>query len=92
MNGDGRRLAQHLVEAERHVSDWERLVAHQRRTIAKRRRDGHHTELAMQLLEEMEGSLRLHIQDRDRLRQEFVSNAQPEVLKKGSATAVPART
>ncbi len=92
MDSDGPRLAQHLVEAERHVSDWERLVAHQRRTIAKRRRDGHHTELAMQLLEEMENSLRLHVQERDRLRQEMASNVQPQVLKKGSVAAVSART
>ena len=92
MKSDGRSLAQHLVEAERHVSDLERLVAHQQRTIAKRRRNGHHTELAMQLLEEMEDSLRRHVQDRDRLRQELASNAQPQVLKKGIAAAVAART
>jgi hypothetical protein len=97
MDSDGRRLAHHLVEAERHVSDGERLVEHQRRTIEKRRRDGHHTELAMQLLEEMEESLRLHVQDLDRLRQEMASSAQPEcfikrppwrsqmALRKGSA-------
>jgi hypothetical protein len=77
MDGDGRRLAQHLVEAERHVSEGERLVEHQRRSIEKRRRDGHHTELAMQLLEEMEESLRLHIQDRDRLRREWMGNDLP---------------
>jgi hypothetical protein len=39
--------------------------------IEKRRRDGHHTELAVQLLDEMEQSLRLHKQDRDRLRREL---------------------
>lgn len=88
MDGDGRRLAQHLVEAERHVSERERLVEHQRKTIEKRRRDGHHTELAMQLLHEMEESLRLHVQDRDRLRREWAANARPRELQTETAPAV----
>jgi hypothetical protein len=92
MGGDGRRLAQHLVEAEQHVSDGERLVEHQRRAIEKRRRDGHHTELAAQLLEEMEESLRLHIQDRDRLRREWAENARPGELQEESASTTAERT
>jgi hypothetical protein len=39
--------------------------------IEKRRRDGHHTQLALHLLTEMEESLRLHIRDRDRLRRDL---------------------
>ena len=94
MDVEGRRLAQHLVEAERHGSEGERLVEHQRRRVEKRRRDGHHAELAMQLLEEMEESLRLHIQDRDRLRREWASNLQGELggLQGESATAAAERT
>ena len=92
MDGDGRRLAQHLVEAERHVSEGERLVEHQRRRVEKRRRDGHHAELATQLLEEMEESLRLHIQDRDRLRREWAGIARPGGLQPESATAAAERT
>jgi hypothetical protein len=91
MDGDGRRLAQHLVEAEQHVSDGERLVEHQRRAIEKRRRDGHHTELAMQLLEEMEESLRLHILDRDRLRREWADNSRAGEIQ-GPNTAAAERT
>jgi hypothetical protein len=92
MDNDRRRLVQHLVEAERHVCEAERLVNHQRRTIAKRRRDSHHTELAMHLLEEMEESLRLHTEDRDRLLQQLARNALPSVLQKETAAAVSERT
>jgi phytoene dehydrogenase-like protein len=92
MDGDGRRLAQHLLEAERHVSEGERLVEHQRRTVEKRRRDGHHTELALQLLEEMEESLRLHIQDRDRLRREWTGNARLGGLQGESAAPAAERS
>src|SRR5688572_8671080 len=92
MDVEGRRLAQHLVEAERHVSEGERLVAHQRRTVEKRLRDGHHAELPMQSLEEMEESLRLHIQDRDRLRREWASNPRLGGLQGESATAAAQRS
>jgi hypothetical protein len=92
MDSDGRRLAQHLVEAERHVSEGERLVAHQRKTIEKRRRDGHHIELAMQLLDEMEESLRLHIHDRDRLRREWADKTSSQELQTETAREVAKQT
>jgi hypothetical protein len=91
MNRDERYLA-HFVEAERHVSEGERLVQHQRRIIEKRRRDGHHTELAMQLLAEMEESLRLQIEDRDRLRQYLAGDAEPRVFRRETADAVFGQT
>jgi hypothetical protein len=77
MDGEKRRIAQHLLEAERHISEGERLVEQQRMRIEKRRRDGHHTQLALQLLTEMEESLRLHIRDRDRLRLELAADRTP---------------
>jgi hypothetical protein len=92
MDSEKRRIAQHLLESERHVAEGERLVEHQRMRVEKRRRDGHHTQLAMQLLTEMEESLRLHLQDRDRLRQELAGNVQPRVLRNGIAAAVSERT
>jgi hypothetical protein len=84
VNREQRRIAQHFVEAERLVLEGERLVAHQRLTIAKRRRDGHHTELAVHLLNEMEESLRLHMRDRDRLRQQLTGNTgrQPFIMNR----------
>jgi hypothetical protein len=92
MDAEGRRLAQHLVEAERHVSEGERLVEHQRRTVEKRRRDGHHAELATQLLEEMEESLRLHVQDRDRLRREWASDPRLSDLQRQDAAPAAERS
>jgi hypothetical protein len=91
MDTDALRLAHHLVEAERHVAEGERLVEHQRRTIAKRRRGGHHTELAMQLLDEMEKSLQLQIKDRDRLRRECAGITPPGELQGETTTAIAER-
>jgi hypothetical protein len=91
MDSDELHIAQHFVEAERHVAEGERLVAHQRRVIEKRRRDGRHTELAMHLLAEMEKSLRLRIQERDRLRQHLSGDAQPRLLGKRITAAVSER-
>ena len=67
------RLEQRLAQAEIHVSEGERLVQQQRATIEERLRDGHDVGLAKQLLAELEESLRLHIADRHRLRQELAS-------------------
>jgi hypothetical protein len=77
MDSERRRIAQHLLEAERHVSEGERLVEQQRMRVEKRRRDGHHTQLAIQLLTEMEESLRLRILDRDRLRRDMSDGIDP---------------
>jgi hypothetical protein len=92
MDSEKRRIAQHLLESERHVSEAERLVEYQRMRVDKRRCAGHHTQLAMQLLAEMEESLRLHVQDRDRLRQELAGDAQPRLLRDRGAAAVSERT
>ena len=93
MGRDKRRIAQHLLEAERHVSEAEHLVKHQRMRVERRRRAGQHTQLEMQLLTETEESLRLHIKDRDRLRQDLAGNAQRQKrLRKGIATGVSERT
>jgi hypothetical protein len=91
MDGDERHIAQNFVEAERHVAEAERLVEHQRRMIEKRRRDGRHAELAMHVLAEMEESLRLRIQERDRLRQHLPGDAQPQLLEKGISGALSER-
>jgi len=85
MSREKPRISQHLLEAERRVSEGERLVEHQRMRVEKRRREGHHTQLAMQLLTEMEESLRLHIQDRDRLRQGLAGNARPKCVDRESS-------
>jgi hypothetical protein len=88
MGRDKRRIAQHLLEAERHVSEAEHLVKHQRMRVGRRRRAGQHNQLEMQLLTETEESL-LHIKDRDRLRQDLAGNAQCQKgLRKGIATGV----
>jgi hypothetical protein len=40
----------------------------------------------------MEESLRLHIEDRDRLRKELAGNTQPQLFQKGTAPPVSERT
>jgi hypothetical protein len=46
----------------------------------------------MQLLAEMEESLRLQIQDRDRLRQHLVGDVSPRALPEETAAAISERT
>ena len=75
MESEERRLAEeHFTLAEKHVSEGERLVEHQRKTIDERRREGHDVELPVKVLAEMEESLRLHIEGRDRLLRELTGD------------------
>jgi hypothetical protein len=68
MDGERRRLEDLVVVADRHVKVGQVLVDRQRNNIAALRRDGQSIELATKLLAELEQSLRLHIEDRKRLR------------------------
>jgi hypothetical protein len=65
-----------LETAERHVSHGERLVERQRAAVEELRRDGHNVDLATRLLAVMEETLRLQIDDRDRLRQQCAGYAR----------------
>jgi hypothetical protein len=85
MHSEEQLLREHLGEAERHVAQGERLVEHQRMTIEARRRDGLDIELPTQLLAEMEESQRLHIEGRNRLREELAGDVAPLVFKKQPA-------
>jgi hypothetical protein len=71
-----RLLEQSLAEAERHVTEGERLLEQQRNNIEERRRDGHDVRLSIELLSEMEETQRMHIAGRDRLRNELASKAR----------------
>jgi hypothetical protein len=64
-------LETHLVQAERHIAEGERILAHQRAMIEQRQLEGLDVELATQLLGEMEHTQRLHIADRERLYHEL---------------------
>jgi len=66
-----RLLTQGLAEAERHVTEGERLLEQQRNNIEERRRDGHDVRLSIELLSHMEEAQRMHIAGRDRLRNEL---------------------
>ena len=61
---------EHLAQAERHVLEGEALVARQREIVERLGRGGHDTREAMDLLTQFEETQALHIQERDRLRQE----------------------
>jgi len=65
-----------LAQAERHVSEGEKTIAHQRHIIAQLERDGHDTPAACDLLAIFETTQALHVADRDRLRKELDSNDQ----------------
>ena len=63
----------HLIDAERHAADGERLLQRQRQIVAELERDRHENAAAQarQLLETLEETQRLHISDRDRLQEEL---------------------
>jgi hypothetical protein len=74
------RAEQQLAEADRQVTEGERLVANQRQLIDERR-NGHDIEISTTFLFELEESLRLHVEHRDRLRRELAGSEPPlEVL------------
>jgi len=60
-------LRDHLAMADRHVAAGNRVVIRQRQLISELEADGHDTREALALLARFEGSLALHLADRDRL-------------------------
>ena len=59
---------QHLAIAERHVIASQHHVARQRQIVFELERDGHGATTARALLAEFKTSLKLHVEDRDRLK------------------------
>lgn len=66
-------LLRRLVEAERHLAAYERVVARQRHVIDTIARGGHDTAEAFSLLREFQGIQATHVADRDRLRVELMT-------------------
>jgi hypothetical protein len=66
-------LLRRLVEAERHLAAYERVVARQRHVIDTIVRGGHDTTEASALLREFQGIQATHVADRDRLRVELMT-------------------
>jgi hypothetical protein len=57
----------HLAIAERHVGEARGHISHQRQIIAELEQGGHDTTMARAILTQLEATLKLHIEDRDRL-------------------------
>ena len=94
MDGEGRLLEERLAMANRHVAVGRLLVERHRKNIAEGRLDAQLLGLATQLLAELEESLRLHLEDRNRLRRELakLSTWVTRVQKghpRGAANSVP---
>jgi hypothetical protein len=68
-------VRKHLILAEQHVSRGEELLERQRALIRELERDGHDVRNAYKLLVQLERTQTLHIEDRDRLRDEIASLA-----------------
>jgi hypothetical protein len=64
-------VLQHLDLAERHVSQGRERVHKQAALLARLERDGHNTEQAKSLLEQLERALSLQIESRDRIQREL---------------------
>jgi hypothetical protein len=62
---------QHLARAEQHISQGTTHIVHQREIVARLKRYGFETASARKTLQIFEDMQRLHIQNRDRLRQEL---------------------
>ncbi|RXH40855.1 hypothetical protein XH94_10930 [Bradyrhizobium zhanjiangense] len=62
---------QHLEEAERHIAQGEGHIVEQEDRIANLARDGHDTTEARKLLDNFYATQMLHIQHRDRIREEL---------------------
>ena len=71
MDGERQLLEERLAVANRHVTVGRLLLDRHRTNIAEGRLDTHLLGLATQLLAELEESLRLHLEDRNRLRKEL---------------------
>ena len=71
MDGERRFLEERLAVANRRVTVGRLLVDRHRKKIAEGRLDGELLALATQLLAELEQSLQLHLEDRNRLRKEL---------------------
>jgi hypothetical protein len=67
-------LEEHLAQAERHVTEGEYHVGHQRAVIEDLTKRGHDTREAENLLREFERTLALHEAARDHTLDELVSN------------------
>jgi hypothetical protein len=86
MDGEKRRhLEERFVAANRHVMVGRVLVQRQRTTIADQRIDPDLFTLATELLAELERSLRLHTEERDRLRKELARLSNGYSVAKGPA-------
>ena len=90
MDGERRLLEERLAVANRHVTVGRLLVERHRKNIAEGRLDAQLLGLATQLLAELEESLRLHLEDRNRFRRELgklsrVQKGHPP----GAAISVP---
>jgi hypothetical protein len=64
---------QELALADKHVAEGEKHLARQRQIIASLTQDGHPVDEAVELLQTLEVSQRLHVESRDRLLQELKS-------------------
>ena len=57
----------HLAIAERHVGEARGHISHQRQIVAELEQGGHNTTMAKAILRQLEATLKLHTEDRDRL-------------------------
>jgi hypothetical protein len=70
LNGMDREfLEKALVTVERHVAQGDAIIARQRATIVALERSGHNVDLAKDCLHVFEQCQRLHVSDRERLRE-----------------------
>ena len=69
-------LEEHMAMSDRHVALGAQHIERQRKLVAELERDGHDTALAKWLLRQLEELQVLHIQTRDRLREELQQPAQ----------------
>ena len=60
-------LERNLAVAEKHVLRGEEHVRQQRELVAQLERDGHDALLSREILKTFEQSLRMHVENRDRL-------------------------
>ena len=68
---DRAMIAEHLAQAERHVTLGERHVAEQRERVINLGQDGHDATGAASLLSQFEELQAQHVADRDRVRREL---------------------
>jgi hypothetical protein len=71
MADDRAMLERHLAKAEEHVERGAKIIERQRIIVAELERDGHNTAEALKLLAEFQRVQAMHIDDRDRLRDEL---------------------